>query len=103
MEVLKKKMCIRDRFEIVEETDVITSTIGEVTQEEQERAILVGVSTREDEAYLDELAELARTAGALVVGRFVPVSYTHLACGFPLWGLASVCGDEDRVLRDGSL
>ena len=58
-------------FEIVEETDVITSTIGEVTQEEQERAILVGVSTREDEAYLDELAELARTAGALVVGRFV--------------------------------
>jgi len=25
------------------------------------------------------------------------------ACGFPLWGLASVCGDEDRVLRDGSL
>ena len=58
-------------FEIVEETDVITYTIGEVTQEEQERAILVGVTTREDEASLDELAELARTAGALVVGRFV--------------------------------
>lgn len=58
-------------FDIVEDTDVITSTIGEMTRDEQERAILVGVATRDDEAHLDELAELARTAGACVVGRFV--------------------------------
>jgi GTP-binding protein HflX len=68
---LKELYKFDELFEVIEETDDITSTIGEVTQEEQERAILVGVTTREDEASLDELAELARTAGALVVGRFV--------------------------------
>ena len=43
-------------------------------KEETERVILVGVATRENEDVqesLDELEELAETAGAQVVGRVV--------------------------------
>ena len=53
-----------------------------LTQEETERTVLVGLITNtQNEAkaneYLDELAFLAETAGALPVKKF-PVSYTHL-------------------------
>ena len=57
-------------FDVLEDTDRVYGSITEVTQEDQERAILVGVTTSEGKAYLDELEELARTAGATVVGKF---------------------------------
>ena len=43
-------------------------------QETEEKVILIGVSTQEDdevEASLEELAELASTAGARVLGRVI--------------------------------
>ena len=46
----------------------------EILQEVEERVILVGVSTGEGddtEQSLDELEELAKTAGAITVGRVI--------------------------------
>ena len=42
-------------------------------QETEEKVILIGVSIQEEdmEASLDELAELADTAGAIVLGRVI--------------------------------
>lgn len=82
-----------------------------IPDEAPERAVLVGLDTGEfdAEASLDELAELARTAGAEVLGRLVqkreaPDKATALGSG-RLEELAAVCeGDDiDLVLFDGEL
>ena len=42
-------------------------------QEQEEKVLLIGVSTQDEdmEASLDELGELADTAGAVVLGRVI--------------------------------
>ena len=52
------------------------------TDEEIERVLLIGVAlddNDEAESSLDELAELAKTAGAVTVGRLIqPLSLIHI-------------------------
>ena len=55
--------------EIYNVDDMLKSGTKEVVQARKERAILVGIENSEDYDTLDELAELAATAGAEVVGR----------------------------------
>ena len=55
--------------EIFNSDDRFRSTTKEVEAVEQERAVLVGMDNDEGYDTLDELIELAKTAGALVVGK----------------------------------
>lgn len=55
--------------EIFNSDDRFRSTTKEVEAVEQERAVLVGMDNDEGYDTLEELNELAKTAGALVVGK----------------------------------
>ncbi len=57
--------------EINASDDRFRSTTKDVTQAEPERAILVGIENNEGYDTLSELAELAKTAGANVVGKII--------------------------------
>jgi len=63
-------------WDIILETDKLKSTVVHLNESDEERAVLVGLETSskvivggksEGERSLDELEELARTAGAVVL------------------------------------
>ena len=82
----------------------MTTRLWDNQQEIQERVILVGICTgdeRETRESLDELQQLADTAGAVTVGRLIqnlsqPAQATYLGSG-KLWELADLIDETDAT------
>jgi GTP-binding protein HflX len=72
--------------EITDADERLKSAVSEVSEDEPERTILVGLENNEPYDTLEELARLADTAGAEVVGRFLqkrkaPDNATYIGSG----------------------